>query len=504
MEKIIFAQSLIYNKKCAIMKKVIFAQSSIMQKFIGRDKELETLNDLMNKKVSNLVVVKGRRRIGKTSLIEKFAGGKPFLRFIGLAPVEGVTAQSQRNEFSRLLADQTDLPELQTNDWSKLFALLGKHVKHGRYIVLFDEITWMANGDPTFLSKLKNAWELYYKHNSKLILILCGSISAWIEKNILSSTGYFGRIAKQITLRELPLNCCNQLLESMGFTRSIYEKFILLSLTGGIPWYIELIDPKKSAFENIHGLCFTQDGILVYEHQHIFHDLFGIRSSIYEKITRFLTQGMAEFSQIVEGINYASSGTLTNYLHELIESGYINQIVSWSLKSGKPTRVICYRLSDNYLRFYYKYIQPKLKLIKNGQYQDIVVANLTGLNSILGFQFETLVMNNANLLHKKLNITANDIIASGPYYQTATKKRQGCQIDYLIQTKLNTLFICEVKFSKKSLSTEVIREVKEKIARLAMPKNYTYVPVLIHVNGVSEEVFEADFFYRIIDFSEFL
>ncbi len=134
--------------------------------FIGRDQELAKLNELLNKKVSTLMVLKGRRRIGKTSLIEKFAEGKPFLQFIGLAPVEGVTAQSQRNEFSRLLAEQTNLPEIETDDWSKLFALLGNQVQKGRQIILLDEITWMAQDDPTFLSKLKNAWELYYKKKS--------------------------------------------------------------------------------------------------------------------------------------------------------------------------------------------------------------------------------------------------------------------------------------------------------------------------------------------------
>lgn len=458
----------------------------------------------MMQKVSALVVIKGRRRIGKTSLIEKFTENKPIIRFVGLAPVEGVNAQIQRNEFARLLTEQTNLPEINTDDWSKLFALLGTHVQEGRHIIFFDEITWMAQGDPTFLSKLKSAWELYYKKNPKLILILCGSISAWIEKNILSSTGYFGRIAKKITLKALPLPACNALLDAIGFKRSVYEKFILLSLTGGVPWYIELIDPKRSAFDNINTLCFDEDGILVDEHRHIFHDLFGKRSEIYEKITQALADGAAEFSALAERIQYASSGTLSNYLNELIESGYIQKTTSWSFKTSKPTKIVCYRLTDNYLRFYYKYIQPKLDLIKNGQYKQIEVNKLTHLNSLLGFQFETLVMNNAHMLHQKLNITPEEIVAADPYYQTATKQRQGCQIDYLIQTKLNTLFVCEIKFSKNPLGTPVIEEMKTKLKRLSYPKNFVCVPILIHVNGVTDDLLDEDYFYQLIDFAELL
>jgi AAA+ ATPase superfamily predicted ATPase len=93
--------------------------------FIGREEELRRLNDLLKRKTATLAVIKGRRRIGKSRLCEEFAKGKRFLQFSGLPPVKKVTAQAQRNEFSRLLSQQTGLPELQPDDWSKLFTLLG-------------------------------------------------------------------------------------------------------------------------------------------------------------------------------------------------------------------------------------------------------------------------------------------------------------------------------------------------------------------------------------------
>lgn len=107
------------------------------EKFIGREVELEPLRDLFKKKTANLVVIKGRRRIGKTRLIEEFARGQPFLRFVGLAPSPGVTAQAQRDEFSRLLSQQTALPEIKVDDWAKLFALLAEKIKQGRFVILY-------------------------------------------------------------------------------------------------------------------------------------------------------------------------------------------------------------------------------------------------------------------------------------------------------------------------------------------------------------------------------
>lgn len=472
--------------------------------FIGRDVELQSLRDLFKKTMASMVVIKGRRRIGKTRLIEEFARGEHFLRFSGLAPTEGATAQDQRNEFSRLLSEQTQLPAIQTEDWGVLFSLLANQTKSGRVIILLDEITWMAHDDHLFLSKLKNAWELYFRQNTQLILVLCGSISAWIEKNILSSTGYFGRISKKITLRELSIPYCNELMQLVGFHRSAYEKFLLLSLTGGVPWYIELINSAESAPANIKALCFDPDGILVDEYRYIFHDLFGRRSEIYEKITSLLASGMMTYDQIVLGIQYANSGVLSDYLNELIESGYINRQFSWDLKTGREKKISLYRLSDNYLRFYYKYIQPKLNLIKKGQYQQQAINALPAWNSIVGFQFESLVLNNRLLIQKKLRLLPEDIVADNSYYQRETKRAPGCQIDYLIQTRTNTLFACEIKFSQHELKTSIIKEMKEKIKKLSIPRNYTCLPVLIHVNGVAEEIQEANYFFEIIDFTKFL
>jgi len=472
--------------------------------FIGREDQLQKLHDLLSKKTASIVVIKGRRRVGKSRLIEEFCHGMQSYTFSGLAPEDHITAQDQRNEFAHQLHYQTDVEELKTTNWSELFNKLAENVKTERKIVVFDEITWMAQDDPAFLAKLKNAWDLHLKKNPRLIFILCGSVSAWIEKNLISSTGYFGRISQKITLKELPLHHCNAMLNAIGFTRSSLEKFIILSLTGGIPWYLEQINPNYSAPDNIKRLCFDADGLLVEEHKHIFHDLFGIRSDIYARITQLLAKKSVEYSELADELSYPSSGTLSEYLDELLDSAYISRDKSWVIKSGKESSISKYRLSDNYLRFYYKYIQPKLSRIEKGQYKNVDVNTLPGWQSMLGLQFENLVLRNRELIQIKLNINPSNIVCDNPYYQRATKRAAGCQIDYLIQTKLNTLFLCEIRFSKNPITTSVIKEVQKKIDRLVIPRGFSCVPVLIHINGISDELDDSDYFFKCIDFSDFL
>jgi uncharacterized protein len=472
--------------------------------FVGRSSELDQLKLLLKKKTASLVVIKGRRRIGKSRLVEEFAKDAKLYHFAGLAPTKETTAQDQRDEFANQLQAQTGFPNLRFNDWHQAFALLAEKIKHGRAILFLDEISWMGDRDPAFLSKLKNAWDMHYKKNPKLVMVLCGSVSQWIEKNILSSTGFFGRIAKEMTLEELPLYDCNCMLASSGFKGSSYEKLMLLAVTGGVPWYIENIQPTLSAVENIKRLCFEKDGLLVKEYNKIFHDLFSSRSIINKKIVETLVSGSKEYAEISEAINYPSGGPLSAYLEELLNSGFITKDSAWSIKTGKATVLSRYRLRDNYLRFYLRYIAPKRNKIDKGQYANISLSALPAWDGIIGLQFENLVLNNRSLIQKKLHIRPEDIVEDNPFFQHKTSRQRGCQIDYLIQTCYKTLYVCEVKFSKDVLGHKVIEEMQQKINRLALPKGFVCHPVLIHINKVSNAVKDSEYLYDIIDFTELL
>jgi len=122
----------------------------------------------------------------------------------------------------------------------------------------------------------------------------------------------------------------------------------------------------------------------------------------------------------------------------------------------------------------------------------------------MGLQFENLVLNNRDKVIELLNIPPQDIIADNPYVQKATLQQRGCQVDYLIQTKYRNLYFVEIKFSRHPLKSTVLKEVQNKIKRLSKPRGVAILPVLIHVNGVSDSIADADYFYRIIDFGDVL
>jgi AAA+ ATPase superfamily predicted ATPase len=472
--------------------------------FTGRKRELEDLKSLLGKKSASLVVIRGRRRIGKSCLVDRFASDMTYFAFTGLPPEKDTNAQSQREEFARQLKTQLELPGLKADDWGDLFTILAKALPKGKVIVMLDEITWMGSRDPTFLGKLKIVWDLYFSKLPNLILILCGSISSWIEKNIIGSTAFFGRISHKIHLGELSLSESNELLEKRGFKGSSQEKFMILSLTGGIPWYLEQINPKLSALENIHRLCFRPDGLLVDEFTNIFHDLFGKRSENYGKIVAALANGPQDNKAIAERIGYENSGQLSEYLEDLVLAGYLGREYTWSLSTGEESRKSRFRIRDNFLRFYLKYMAPNLSKIERDSFRNISLYSLPSWEAVMGLQFENLVLNNRSLILQKLGIRPEEVVYDNPFFQKQTIRKRGCQIDYLIQTRFGNLFACEVRFSRHPISSSIIQEIENKLYNLIIPHGFAKLPVLIHVNGIAPEVEESGFFSRIIDFGSLM
>ena len=437
--------------------------------FYGRQEELSRLKDLLEKKSSSLIVIKGRRRIGKSRLIEEFSKNFRSLFFIGLPPDKKTTAQSQRDQFARQMKQQLGIESENTEDWSDLLLELSKETQDGRLILVFDEINWIGSLDHTFLGKLKSAWDQHFKKNPQLIMILSGSMSSWIDTNILSSTGFMGRFSLELTLDELPLPVCNRFWRNKPV--SSYEKFKILSVTGGVPRYLEEINPNKSAKENILKLAFTKGGLLVLEFDRIFSDLFSKRSARYKQIVEILAHKNATLEHICTTLGLEKSGIVSDYLKDLIETGYVAKDSTWDIKTGKKSNLSEFRLKDNYLRFYLRYIEPqKEKIESKGSVQ------IPAWSTIMGLQFENLVLNNFHKTFELLCIDPHDVTYDNPFFQRHTQSQAGCQIDYLIQTRFNTLYVCEVKFSTKPIGAQVIKEVKEKIENLSHPKTFRLGP----------------------------
>lgn len=477
---------------------------SFLMKFIGRTQELALLKCFTQQPKAHLVVIRGRRRIGKSRLVEEVNGKHRLLSFSGIAPTEGVDAQAQRQTFASQLSRQFNLPEMVFRDWDQAFEFLHRSVSQEPTVILLDEISWMGSKDPTFLPKLKNAWDFFFSKNKHLLLVLCGSVSTWIEKNIVQSTAFLGRINKIITLEPLSLMECMSFLKEVGFRTSSHEVLKILSVTGGIPWYLEQLDGNLSADENIKQMCFMKDSILAHEFDRIFEDVFSKRGHIYKNIMEILIKTPMDQAALRKALDYSHSGSISQYLNDLILCGFVSKHQGWSLRTLRPSKQAIYKLKDQFIRFHFRFLKSQMLKISQNLFESVPLSQIPGWDSLIGLQVESLIATNAKRIYQDLKIPLEDIMASGFFYQKPTTTRKGCQIDSLIQLRTGVLFAVEIKFSRNILGVEIVEDMKMKLAQLDKPKNVVVNPVLIHLNGVSDGIVDSNFFYRIINLNDWL
>ncbi|HPI40663.1 MAG TPA: ATP-binding protein [Pseudobdellovibrionaceae bacterium] len=469
---------------------------------LARESELKQLQDLWSKNTASLVALTGRRRIGKSTLVENFGkSAAKFIRFQGLAPGKKITEKVQLENFAEELQISCGGPLLNLRNWNEAFMALDKVLTEKKTVLLLDEISWLAKDSPAFVGKLKNAWDGYFKKHDKLIVILCGSVSSWIEENILQKTDFVGRISLHMHIKEIPLNQVSPFWKKHEV--SSFEKLKFLVISGGVPRYLEELVPRQSSESNLQRLAFTAGGFFVDEFEKIFNDTFEKRAPIYKKILRKLILRPLSFVEICKALKVDKNGAISKYIEDLVLSDFLSRDYVYT-PDGKKTKFSRFRISDNYIRFYLKYLEPNLEKINSGLMQNISIESLPQWNQICGFQFETLILKNKATLIKILNVPEQEITSFSPYFQKRTSRiSEACQIDLLMTTRFGNLYVCEIKM-KKQIGVEVIEEVQTKIKALVRPSHTSIRPVLIYAGELSDEVLQADYFAHIINVNEWL
>jgi hypothetical protein len=392
------------------------------------------------------------------------------------------------------------LPAMHFDNWHEALSTLAGLTAKGDVIILLDELSWMASKDKDFAGKLKGVWDTKFKKNNRLILILCGSVTSWIDNNILNDKGFMGRVSLTITLDELSLYHANKFWsETQHITAA--EKLRMLCVTGGVPRYLEEIRPDQTAEQNIKRMCFAPEGLLFTEFEKIFRDIFASRSATFKRIVETLSESPMEPGALCHALGVSPTGGVSEMFSTLVAAGMVARDYTWDT-SGRRTALSKYRIRDNYLRFYLRYIDRQKEKIEQGLFHNVHLENFTNWDAVMGYQFENLMLNNLDAVIRRLDIAPESIISAAPYFQRKTRRHDACQIDLLIHTQ-NTLYVCEIKFRKR-IDTAVAGEVLRKIEKLPGRKKYSIRPVLIYEGELAPGIKQSDIFCRLIHAADLL
>ena len=476
--------------------------------FFGREVELGELEGLWGKRIASLVTCRGRRRIGKSTLVEEFArrSGARFIKLEGLRPKKGMTARDQLEFFAVKLSAQTGCDKTPPSDWYSAFVRLDRELGgRDRKVVLLDEISWMAQFSLTFPEILKNAWDDLFKKHANLVLVLCGSVSSWIRDEIVENRAYVGRRSLDIVVGELPPQECLKFWGKRASRIAPREIIDVLSVTGGVPRYLEDVNPSLSAIDNIKRLCFTPKSVLREDFDDMFDDVITEQPKFSARVLRTFVDGAKTATEVADALGITKGGDVTAAIGNLVEAGFLAEAGQINPETGRELREKRFRIRDNYARFYLKCIEPHKRIIDDGAFEIASLDELEGYDSIMGLAFENLVVNNYRLLLPLLHLDGVVITSAGPYLRRGTKGprgRKGCQIDLLVQTR-RTVCIVEVK-RMKEISREIIADVDRKVRAIKRREGVSIRTALVY-DGHLAPVAKADgYFDAIIPISKLL
>ena len=455
---------------------------------VGRKEELLILGDLLRKKGSQFVVVYGRRRVGKTFLINEYFDNRFSFKVTAARDKKKVARlkQSQLKIFQRALNRYGDSSQDTPKDWFEAFDRLSsllndqnvyREPSSGKRIVFIDEIPWFDTPKSEFKAAFDLFWNEYGSTQPDLLLFVCGSAASWIIENILESRdGMHNRSTCRIHIRPMNLRDVESLLSYNDIRlprKQIIEYYMVF---GGIPYYLNLLSPRFSVSQNIDRLCFDEGGALHHELEELFASLFVHHENHLAVIKALSSRRMGlTRDEIIEKTDFTSGSKLTKILKELERCSFIRRYEV----SGRET----YQLVDLFTMFALNYLEGEeitswVRFSATSTYQGWC-----------GYAFEIVCLNNVPSLKAALGIQG----VEAKIYPFYVKEPQGTQIDLVIDRDDGVANLCEMKYTvepfviDKNCHSSFLHKIEA--FRAATKKDKALLMTLVSAEGLKKNAY---------------
>lgn len=464
---------------------------------IGRKQEIKELLSLEESGKSELVALYGRRRVGKTYLINELFQDRIVFKHTGLSseetkniPGTKITAQLKAFQASLFLAGDTNTKQIK--NWNDAFIRLIKFLEtknqDERMIVFLDEFPWMDTPKSDFIAAFSWFWNNWGSTKKNLMLIICGSASSWIIDNLINAHGgLYDRLTYSIKISPLTLNECREYFLSKNIVLPLYTIATIYMIFGGVPYYLNYYDVNYSLNENIDRLLVMKNAKLALEYDNLFAATFNeIKTA--KSIIQFLSKKKEGFTrkEIIGGLGITDGDYIAKALKSLENSDFIIKYVPYNGNAKEKK----YKIVDPFCLFYLKFINEKKSLSEN-----IFTENID--NKWLGSAFENLCYNHLNKIKDALGIAQVETMQFS-WSIPASETEKGAQIDLVIERKDKIIHLCEMKFYQSEYLNDEYSHINlvNKISRLrelSSKKSIQIIPTLITTYGLKRRDYWQDF-----------
>lgn len=461
--------------------------------FIGREAELKFLNDKYEENGGQLIVLYGRRRVGKTETLREFCKGKPHVFFSCTQTPDPVQL---RNFSIRMMKEDIPAKDYISafTDWERAFrAVLDLPYGNSKKLLVIDEFPYMCKGNPSIPSILQNLWDAAFR-DSNVMIILCGSAMSFIEKELLAEKNpLYGRATGIYKMRE------------MGFYDAVKffpdysdrDKVLAYAVLGGIPHYLRQWNPKLSVGENIKRNILTKGCILYSEVDFLLHQELR-ETPIYNSIIEAVALGNTKLNDISQKSLVEDTSKTSVYLKNLMELGIVERefSVDAKLKKQANSNRGTYRLTDNFFRFWYAFGFANFSQLEDGDVNGVYeFAVEPELHKFASFAFEDVCREFVREMHKKNELPFRYAKMGRWAGKTTVRDDSAASGLRIAETEIDLLcidkdakeyLVGECKFKKTPFSYS---EYLDTLAKLAPQKEYAkFHYALFSESGFDEKI----------------
>ncbi len=463
-----------------------------MKTFVGRRDEIRALTEPNWRGRALLVAIYGRRRVGKTALIEHAYRDRTLWKFEGL---EGENTRTQLALFAKELSRYSSHATMEPiRSWDDALRSLDSALKQYEKshdqgaVVFFDEFQWMCEMKSALVTLFKYHWDNHLSRRSNVTFVICGSISSFIVKKVIQSRALYGRVDIEQNLKALSPSESKELLSNAVPLAQALETHMVL---GGVPQYLLQLNPQLSLIQNLNEYAFKPSGYFFKEFGRLFVSHF-VSHPLYESILQRVAKGPLSPSDIAKSCGVQSGGGLTRLLEDLELAGFL--VKTTPIDKKPSSRLVRYRINDEYLHFYFTFIAPRTADIVSGQVTFSQIVNEARFRQWQGYAFERLCRKYAYEIADYLRFSGINY-RSGEWFRRAQHGESGAQVDLVFVRADKVLTICEMKYvdrlAVKALQAQLGR--KKETLRQAFPSYAQETVLILGKDSIGREHAVRDF-----------
>lgn len=330
-----------------------------MKHFVDREQEMETLQNEYEREGSSLVVLYGRRRVGKTTLISEFIKDKKALFFLASEESEAQNRTAFKEKTAEFINNEI-LRKAEVKSWDILFKAIIQTSFDSKPVIVIDEFQYLGKANPAFPSIFQRIWEEILKDRAVMV-ILCGSLISMMESQTLAyGSPLYGRRTAQIRLKQIPFAYYHEFFPN----KCRKELIEMYAVTGGVPKYIELFSESKDIYSAIQRCVLNRSGYL-YDEPHFLLQQEVSEVGSYFSIIKAIAAGNSKLSAISSVLEIKAT-SLTKYLKTLIDLDILEREVPVTEDNPEKSKKGLYKIKDNYLRFWFAFVYPNMSFVESG------------------------------------------------------------------------------------------------------------------------------------------